>query len=140
MNATRRHAKTTLLFRIVAVGTALLCGAAFLCFHNPETTPFFPKCLWHAATGLHCPGCGSGRALYAALHGDLLRAFRLNVLLFPMLMLVALLIWKPRLALNPCVARTTLFVILAFWLLRNIPAPPFSLLAPNPDERIEAKQ
>lgn len=40
----------------------------------PATWPFWPRCLLHDATGLHCPGCGLTRAASAALRGDWIHA------------------------------------------------------------------
>lgn len=34
-----------------------------------------PPCALHALTGYYCPGCGGTRAVYALLHGHVLRAF-----------------------------------------------------------------
>ncbi len=127
-------------FRCLAVGAALFGAMLFLYFHDPETSRAFPDCPWRLATGLHCPGCGSGRALHAALHGNLYRAFRLNVLLFPALTLAALLIWKPSLATTRGLARITLIVIFGFWILRNIPVRPFSLLAPQVETQLKCPQ
>ena len=124
-------------FRILAVGAALFGGMLFLYFHDPEQTPVFPDCPWRLAPGMPCPWYGSGRAMYAALHGDLHRAFRLNVLMFPALTLAALLIWKPSLAAMRGLARIVLIVVVGFWILRNIPVRPFSLLAPHAETRLE---
>ena len=103
---------------------------------------WLPACLFHRLTGLNCPGCGMTRATHAALHGHLGTALRCNPLgmvLLPAAMvglgleLTGWLAAKPppvsfriggRWALGLC------WLVLAFWILRNIPAWPFSLLAP----------
>lgn len=41
---------------------------------------FAPPCLWHAWTGLPCPGCGSTRAFVRLLHADITGALALNPL------------------------------------------------------------
>jgi hypothetical protein len=56
------------------------CGLVFVYFFNPSTHGFYPTCLFHQLTGLNCPGCGSTRALYALLHGNILIALRDNAL------------------------------------------------------------
>ena len=38
-------------------------------------------CPFYRLTGLYCPGCGSGRAVRALLHGHLLQALSYNYLL-----------------------------------------------------------
>lgn len=47
-------------------------------------------CLFHLATGLYCPGCGTTRALTALTAGDLNAAFNYNQLIFfiPLFLLV----------------------------------------------------
>lgn len=39
-------------------------------------------CLFHASTGLLCPGCGTTRSLTALIHGDLAAAFSFNQLIY----------------------------------------------------------
>lgn len=39
-------------------------------------------CLFHAATGLLCPGCGTTRSLTALIHGDVAGAFAFNQLIY----------------------------------------------------------
>ena len=40
----------------------------------------FPEftCIFHALTGLYCPGCGGTRSMYALLHGHILLAVHEN--------------------------------------------------------------
>ena len=98
------------------------------------------KCLFYEYTGLYCPGCGSGRAVHALFEGRIAEAVRYNILLpilgIPCLCVVIheyLRIVFPGLGLRPASVsqRTALavtVVIMAFWVLRNIPALHF--LAP----------
>ena len=101
-----------------------------------------PPCVFYTLTGLYCPGCGSGGAVEAALHGRWGEAVRRNILL-PLLGLPAgailireyLRLAFPRMGLRPVhipqpVTVGTLVLILAFWVLRNLPA--FAFLAPLP--------
>jgi hypothetical protein len=60
---------------LVAMG-----GAILFCF-DPNGGGFYPVCLFHQATGLLCPGCGSLRAMHQLLHGHVLAAFEFNPLL-----------------------------------------------------------
>ena len=48
---------------------AAAAGAVFLYAHQPGTIPL--PCFFHMFTGLYCPGCGSGRACYNLLHGQI---------------------------------------------------------------------
>lgn len=123
-----------------AVRGALVLPLVFLFFVNPATSTLIPPCPVHAMTGLHCPGCGSLRATHALLHGDAVAAVQYNPLLLVMFAVFAL--WRPlRKVLRDCgietqrvEARVVLalpWLIVAYWVLRNIPVYPFSLLAPH---------
>lgn len=57
-----------------AIGVAVL---AYFWFRDPAHGGF-PRCQWHAWTGLQCPGCGGQRALHALLRGDLWQALGHN--------------------------------------------------------------
>lgn len=45
-------------------------------------TEYRVPCLFHVATGLLCPGCGTTRSLTALIHGDLATAFAFNQLIY----------------------------------------------------------
>ena len=51
----------------LAVTGALFCVWKFAGF---TITAYLPPCMFHAMTGLYCPGCGGTRAGYALLRGD----------------------------------------------------------------------
>ena len=98
------------------------------------------QCMFYEATGLYCPGCGSGRAVYALTQGRIREAFSYNILLLPLgLPSAGIVLWEyvrlvfPGLGLKPVqlsepVVTGCAAVIIGFWILRNIPA--FSFLAP----------
>ena len=123
---------------------ALLALGAFffvllvLVFVDPRTAPWAPICLVNAATGLHCPGCGTGRALHAVVHGDLQRALRLNVLAvaaIPVFLVLALRValrpQKP-LPIPPLWLRLLIYAVLFVFLVgRNLPFEPFAGWAPR---------
>lgn len=66
-------------FLIAMVPVVVCCGVLF--FFDPNQYHFYPTCIFHQATGLLCPGCGSLRAIHQLLHGHLVTAFRFNPLL-----------------------------------------------------------
>jgi hypothetical protein len=123
---------------------ALLALGAFflvllvLVFVDPRTARFAPVCPLHVTTGLHCPGCGTGRALHALVHGDLGRALRLNALtvaaipVFLVLTLRAALRPDEPLPLPPLWLQVAIYALLAFFLVaRNLPFEPFASWAPR---------
>jgi hypothetical protein len=69
----------------VAMAGAALAGGSALYVIDPARHEIYP-CLFHATTGLQCPGCGGLRATHQLLHGHLAAAWTLNplaVLLVP---------------------------------------------------------
>lgn len=133
--APRFEAMVSLLLLI-----ALVAGVTALWF--PATRALVPPCLFLRATGLYCPGCGSARTIMALLGGDVGTALRMNVLLvalgpFALYALAADVMsrmgvrWLPRLVLGPRMVQAAAIVVLAFWVLRNLPWAPFSWLAPG---------
>lgn len=66
-----------------------LCALlAVLYYFPPEQNWFYPRCLFHALTGLQCPGCGGLRAVHQLLHGNVSAAWHFNALLVLMLPIV----------------------------------------------------
>lgn len=108
----------------------------------PENSCWLPPCLFHQLTGLYCPGCGSTRALHRLLHGNLAGAWRASPLLFLFLPLLIYVLggqailgltgrkMKP-LSLPVWASWLILWGIILFWIARNIPVYPFTLLAPR---------
>ncbi len=121
----------------IAVPLIFICGAVFLYIVKQG-----PPCIFYKLTGLYCPGCGSGRATVALLHGDIVKAFGHNMLYVLLLPIIAYYVIKeyaayvldkdilPFFEVNLPIAITLTVVILVFWILRNIPVYPFTLLAP----------
>lgn len=123
-----------------------LAGAWWLLArYAPVDGGLYPPCPVNAATGLHCPGCGSGRALHALAHADFLAAFRYNALAMLFAGVVApWAAWQAWLGLRhnrfarlrrpAATGWIILSVVLFFSVARNLPWPPFSWLAPNGSE------
>ena len=128
-------------WRFVLLGLAMLPCLALLYVRNPEEQGLYPVCPFYFLTGLHCPGCGTLRALHQLLNGNVLAALGYNpfsMLALPFIgyaFLSALLVttWGKRLPspfIQPALIWALLVAILAFWALRNVPVFPFAVQAP----------
>lgn len=121
----------------------LTAGSLYLLYtRNPAVPGFFPPCPFLWLTGFFCPGCGALRTLHELMHLHFARAFELNVLVavstvplggYLSMRLLAFcgLAHKPQRRLPRGAYYVALAVLLVFWLLRNLPWYPFSLLAPH---------
>ena len=128
-------------WRYVVLALAALPCLALVYARNPEEPGFFPPCLFYTLTGLYCPGCGILRGLHQLLHGNLVGALGYNPLAMLALPVVgyaflwALLstTWGKRLPtayVHPALIWSLLVSVVAFWVLRNLPIYPFTVLAP----------
>ena len=131
---------------ISLVFAALCClGLAYVGKNDPSAGGgLFPRCMFHDATELYCPGCGGTRAAHALANFRIGEAFRQNLLL---MILAALFVWAaglktlaglsgrsyrgPRFRFPVVAAYFLPLVVVLFWILRNIPGWPFELLAPR---------
>lgn len=105
---------------------------------DPNEPGHYPTCPFLQVTGWACPGCGTLRALHALVHLDPLRAVSLNLLTVCAVPLLAALWWgwlrrqwagRPKMRLAPPWRLWTLLaVVVAFWVLRNLPVT--DVLAP----------
>lgn len=102
-----------------------------LLYKNEQWRKIFPPCPFFKWTGIYCPGCGSTRATYYLLHGDLAGVFRSNPLYLPaFLFILAMVIFPEKITVRwywGC-----LVVVILYWIMRNLPWFPFILLAPSP--------
>lgn len=60
---------------IVALAVIVLAG---LCFVDPVSGIWVPKCPFRLLTGLNCPACGIQRFLHALLNGRIFEAIHYN--------------------------------------------------------------
>ena len=122
---------------VVLIGLAVL-----FYFLNPVEHQIFPKCAFHSLTGYHCPGCGSQRAIHSLLHLNFKGVVSNNFLFLPAVLLVLYhyvhpvlnntFNWKlPNVFYSRRFPWIIFVVVILFWILRNMPYSPFSVLAPN---------
>ena len=114
--------------------TAAIVAAVIIYGHPPGNNKWYPPCIFKKITSFDCPGCGSTRACYHLVHGNILQAANHNLMLvaFIQVMLIGFInFFTGKLAkawqkLNrPFII---LCIILFFWLARNIPLFPFEWL------------
>ena len=127
----------------LALLVSILGGFFTLYFlFDPADHSFFIPCPMRTLTGYSCPGCGSQRAIHQLLHGNIGAAFWLNPLL---LLTLPILIYafgqKAYNYIFNTQFRVGIFynnyfiygyfgLAILYWVLRNLPFYPFSILAP----------
>ena len=123
---------------IIALGFA---GVAILYTFDPRNPGTYPICPFLGLTGFHCPGCGTLRALHQLLHGNIIAALGYNPLTVLSLPFIAYsfadgairvfrIATPPRIFIPHQFIWALFVAIVAFWLLRNVPIEPLTVLAP----------
>jgi hypothetical protein len=122
---------------LALVGTV----AVILHLYSPYDAGIYAACPFKALTDLNCPGCGTLRGLHELTFGHFGTAFDLNPLMVLSLPFIAFSIIKyivagilgraeRRIFIPSAFIWALLGVIILFWILRNLPYYPFTLLAP----------
>jgi Protein of unknown function (DUF2752) len=120
------------------VGALAGCACAAILLADP-TTPggIIPVCPTKALLGLDCPGCGSMRMLYSLMHGNLLAAVKFNAMAVVglVLLVVAYVTWTYGRIVGRQIlswqhhrwaAAVTLVLVSTWFVVRNLPFPPFT--------------
>lgn len=133
---------STRIIVVLLAAVALPVGASIMYAFPPTDYGFYPKCWFHWLTGLHCPGCGATRCVYALLRGDLAQALAYNpvfVLVLPFIAYsggcTAYSSWtgkSVRIPNLPGWAAIVIAILMGiYWIARNIDIYPLTLLAPH---------
>lgn len=130
--------------RIINIGLLIGITAMAVLFFvlNPSEHEIFPRCIFNSITGYYCPGCGSQRAIHNLLHLNFTGVIHNNFLFIPAFLLIAYhylhsilnkwMNWKlPNIFYYKSTPWIIFGVVILFWIARNIPSYPFSVLAPN---------
>ncbi len=126
----------------VVLAVVVPLGLIFLARNEPTDDSWYPRCIFFKMTGCHCTGCGTTRCLHALLNGDLPQALAYNLFTVAMLPFVvfyyfrnvgsALFGWPIRVCrASPWLIAVLMVFVLSYWVLRNVPRPPFNALAPH---------
>lgn len=136
VQSSEKRLKVFLLLSLVS------CALVILYVFDPAApNGLYPPSPFRLLTGLFCPGCGTLRGLHALLHGDIKTAFDFNPLMVVSLpyLMYSFYVYCSSSVLGRRVQSvfirsswimSYLAVVLVFWVLRNLPCPPFTVLAP----------
>ena len=113
----------------ILLGIGAIAVLALLCFFDPSTSAIFPPCPTNALTKLHCPGCGTLRAMHALLHGDVKEALSQNILAVIFIPILPAICFFPKYFRKPIVPAAMLVIFILYAILRNTET--FSFLAPH---------
>ena len=139
-----KHYKKFYTYGFVLLGIAVFFLIRYYYLNDPEVSQegtVFAVCPFHYITGLHCPGCGSQRAIHDLLHLRLYEAIKHNLLIGIVALVIlakGYAVWSQKYAaayyynLNnkSWFTYSIVVIVILFWVLRNLPFTPFSKLAP----------
>lgn len=118
-----------------------ILGIYLLYNNSPLQSSIYPSCPVYSLAKLHCPGCGTARALHDLVHFRLLEAIDHNpmTIFFTPIIIYSIGAYFVREFFGKRLpepfkrarsVRILLVVIIVFTILRNIPYSPFTILAP----------
>ena len=139
----KQQGRTVRLILVAFLALAAVAGLYLIAVTPPTPESIYPKCMFHKVTGLHCPGCGMGRATHFLLNGRPLTAIQYNafvILVLPVVVVAAirsLFGWALRAPTRDHRPIRAFWIwllfaaLLLFAIARNLPFEPFTRLAPQ---------
>ncbi len=137
IRSSRKQGRLTRLMPVMVVSTIIMTVLGMFYALDSAEARWLPKCMVHELTGLHCPGCGTTRALHACVHGDIEYALRFNPMFILGGPILCWWLWQRSRAercgakVHPQVVYVFVGIIAAYCVLRNVPTPTTSWLAPG---------
>lgn len=113
----------------IFLGIGGIAVLVLLSFFDPSSSAIFPPCPTNALTNLHCPGCGTLRAMHALLHGDVKEALSQNILAVIFIPILPAIYFFSKYFRKPIVPAAMLVIFILYAILRNTET--FSFLAPH---------
>lgn len=114
----------------VVVAVLFVVMASVYFFFDPAEAGWMPKCIWKAATGTDCPGCGTQRMAHSLMHGDFRAAWHANAFAICMLPVIGFMVWLElfrerypvlyRRVHAPWVIGVLLASVILWWVVRNL--------------------
>ncbi|MEG1980212.1 MAG: DUF2752 domain-containing protein [Victivallaceae bacterium] len=99
-------------------------------FNSPGSFKYYLRCPLNSMSGFYCFGCGSTRALYELLHGEILRSMRQNIMFIPTMLTLLIMLKHQDLILNRRFQIIAGGVVVTYTILRNLPCDCFAILRP----------
>ena len=122
-----------MIYKLLSIIGFFILGAGIYYFyqHDPaQSETVFILCVTKNISGIDCPGCGSQRAFHELLHGNFIKAAKLNLTIYFFTPLLLFLLLKtalkpfridlPDLLITTKRLMLILFFLLLFTVLRNL--------------------
>ena len=122
-----------MIYKLLSIVAFIALGLGIYYFYTNDPSngeAIFVGCISKSISGLDCPGCGAQRAFHELLHGNFIKAAKLNLLIYffaPLLLFIFLkMIFKPFNIQLPDIIISTkwlisLFVLMVlFTIIRNV--------------------
>ena len=80
-----------MIYKLLSIIAFTLLGIGIYYFYTNDPSSgnaIFIACVSKTISGLDCPGCGAQRAFHELLHGNLIKAAQLNLLIYFFILLV----------------------------------------------------